>query len=91
MFQLYTGNRLEDLAVLLAKILGSFSPPENPFDDWVYLVQNPGMRFRWLKMFLHQSHSIAAAFGFSSSLDVCLANLFQQTLDEYSGAQSWVQ
>lgn len=62
MFQLYTGNRLEDLAVLLAKIL-SVSPPENPFDDEYILVQNPGMA-QWLKMFLAQSHSISAGFSF---------------------------
>ncbi|MEP0073527.1 MAG: exodeoxyribonuclease V subunit gamma [Marinomonas sp.] len=62
MFQLYTGNRLEDLAVLLAKIL-SVSPPENPFDDEYVLVQNPGMA-QWLKMFLAQSHSISAGFSF---------------------------
>ncbi|TYL48444.1 exodeoxyribonuclease V subunit gamma [Marinomonas sp. IMCC 4694] len=62
MFQLYTGNRLEDLAVLLAKIL-AVSPPENPFDDDAILVQNPGMA-QWLKMFLAESHSIAAGLVF---------------------------
>lgn len=62
MFQLYTGNRLEDLAALLAKIL-AVSPPENPFDDEHILVQNPGMA-QWLKMFLAQSHSISAGFAF---------------------------
>ncbi|MCV2401286.1 exodeoxyribonuclease V subunit gamma [Marinomonas sp. C2222] len=62
MFQLYTGNRLEDLAVLLAKIL-AVSPPDNPFDDEHILVQNPGMA-QWLKIFLAQSHSISAGLAF---------------------------
>ncbi|MBJ7555451.1 exodeoxyribonuclease V subunit gamma [Marinomonas spartinae] len=62
MFQLYTGNRLEDLAVLLAKIL-ALSPPDNPFEDERILVQNPGMA-QWLKMFLAELHSIAAGIAF---------------------------
>ncbi|BFM51112.1 exodeoxyribonuclease V subunit gamma [Marinomonas sp. THO17] len=62
MFRLYTGNRLEDLAVLLAKIL-AVSPPQNPFDDEHILVQNPGMA-QWLKMQLAQSQSIAAGLAF---------------------------
>lgn len=62
MFRLYTGNRLEDLAVLLAKIL-AVSPPDNPFDDEHILVQNPGMA-QWLKMRLAESHSISAGLTF---------------------------
>ncbi|WP_394182478.1 exodeoxyribonuclease V subunit gamma [Marinomonas posidonica] len=62
MFRLYTGNRLEDLAVLLAKIL-AVSPPKNPFDDEHILVQNPGMA-QWLKMRLAESHSISAGLTF---------------------------
>ena len=62
MFQLYTGNRLEDLATLLAKIL-ALSPPQNPFDDEHILVQNPGMA-QWLKMYLADSHSVAAGLAF---------------------------
>ncbi|ETI58077.1 exodeoxyribonuclease V subunit gamma [Marinomonas profundimaris] len=79
MFQLYTGNRLEDLAVLLAKIL-AVSPPENPFDDECILVQNPGMA-QWLKMFLAQSHSIAAGLAFPLP-STFVWRTFSQTLDD---------
>jgi exodeoxyribonuclease V gamma subunit len=79
MFQLYTGNRLEDLAVLLAKIL-AISPPENPFDDECILVQNPGMA-QWLKMFLAQSHSIAAGLVFPLP-STFVWQTFSQALDD---------
>lgn len=79
MFQLYTGNRLEDLAVLLAKIL-AVSPPENPFDDESILVQNPGMA-QWLKMFLAESHSIAAGLVFPLP-STFVWQTFSQTLDD---------
>ncbi|MBJ7536622.1 exodeoxyribonuclease V subunit gamma [Marinomonas transparens] len=79
MFQLYTGNRLEDLAVLLAKIL-AVSPPKNPFDDEHILVQNPGMA-QWLKMFLAQSHSIAAGLAFPLP-STFVWNTFTQALDD---------
>ena len=79
MFQLYTGNRLEDLATLLAKIL-ALSPPANPFDDEYILVQNPGMA-QWLKMYLAESHSVAAglAFPLPSSF---VWQTFSQTLED---------
>ena len=79
MFQLYTSNRLEDLAVLLAKIL-AVSPPENPFDDEHILVQNPGMA-QWLKMFLAESHSIAAGLVFPLP-STFVWQTFAQTLDD---------
>lgn len=79
MFQLYTSNRLEDLAVLLAKIL-AISPPENPFDDESILVQNPGMA-QWLKMFLAESHSIAAGLVFPLP-STFVWQTFAQTLDD---------
>ncbi len=79
MFQLYTGNRLEDLAVLLAKIL-AVSPPENPFDDEHILVQNPGMA-QWLKMFVAQSHSISAGLAFPLP-STFIWHTFTQTLDD---------
>jgi exodeoxyribonuclease V gamma subunit len=79
MFQLYTGNRLEDLAVLLAKIL-AISPPENPFDDEHILVQNPGMA-QWLKMFLAQSHSISAGLAFPLP-STFVWQTFAKTLDD---------
>ncbi|MGJ8646281.1 MAG: exodeoxyribonuclease V subunit gamma [Marinomonas colpomeniae] len=79
MFQLYTGNRLEDLAVLLAKIL-AVSPPENPFDDEHILVQNPGMA-QWLKMFVAQSHSISAGLAFPLP-STFVWHTFAQALDD---------
>ncbi|MCB5161665.1 exodeoxyribonuclease V subunit gamma [Marinomonas algarum] len=79
MFQLYTGNRLEDLAVLLAKIL-SISPPDNPFDDEHILVQNPGMA-QWLKMFIADSHSISAGLAFPLP-STFVWNTFKQTLKD---------
>ncbi|NVK26422.1 MAG: exodeoxyribonuclease V subunit gamma [Flavobacteriia bacterium] len=79
MFQLYTSNRLEDLAVLLAKIL-AVSPPENPFDDEAILVQNPGMA-QWLKMYLAESHSIAAGLVFPLP-STFVWQTFAHTLDD---------
>ncbi len=79
MLQLYTGNRLEDLAILLAKIL-ALSPPESPFEDEYVLVQNPGVA-QWLKMFLAKQHSIAMGlvFPFPSTF---VWQSFAQTLDD---------
>lgn len=79
MFQLYTGNRLEDLAVLLAKIL-AISPPENPFEDEHILVQNPGMA-QWLKMSLAEAHSISAGFAFPLP-STFVWHSFSQTLSD---------
>ncbi|MEL0638598.1 exodeoxyribonuclease V subunit gamma [Marinomonas sp. TI.3.20] len=82
MFQLYTGNRLEDLAVLLAKIL-ALSPPQNPFEDEHILVQNPGMA-QWLKMSIAQSHSIAAGLTFPLP-STFVWHSFAQTLSDIPG------
>lgn len=82
MFQLYTGNRLEDLAVLLAKIL-ALSPPQNPFEDEHILVQNPGMA-QWLKMSIAQSHSISAGLVFPLP-STFVWHSFAQTLSDIPG------
>ncbi|GAB3481507.1 exodeoxyribonuclease V subunit gamma [Marinomonas epiphytica] len=79
MFQLYTGNRLEDLATLLAKAL-ALSPPSNPFDNEYILVQTPGMA-QWLKMFVAQSHSIAAGLDFPLPSSF-VWRTFSQTLED---------
>ena len=62
MFHLYTGNRLEDLSTILARIL-SLSVPANPFSQEQILVQSPGMA-QWLKMQLAQHQGIAAGYEF---------------------------
>lgn len=62
MFHLYTGNRLEDLSSILARIL-SLSVPQSPFSKEHILVQSPGMA-QWLKMQLAQEQGIAAGYEF---------------------------
>ena len=62
MFHLYTGNRLEDLSTILARIL-SLSVPDSPFAQEQILVQSPGMA-QWLKMQLAKEQGIAAGYEF---------------------------
>ncbi|MFT2110070.1 exodeoxyribonuclease V subunit gamma [Marinomonas sp. 2405UD68-3] len=62
MFSVYSGNHLEDLAVVLNKIL-ALSPPKNAFQSEHILVQSPGMA-QWLKMTLAEQQGINAGVVF---------------------------
>ncbi len=62
MFSVYSGNHLEDLAVVLNKIL-ALSPPQNAFESEHILVQSPGMA-QWLKMTLAEQQGINAGVVF---------------------------
>lgn len=79
MFHLYSGNRLEDLAEILAHIL-NLSVPENPFDQQQILVQSPGMA-QWLKMNLATQQGIAAGYEFPLP-STFVWRCFQQTLTD---------
>jgi len=79
MFHLYSGNRLEDLSAILARIL-SLSVPDNPFDQEKILVQSPGMA-QWLKMYLAEQQGIAAGFEFPLP-STFVWRCFQQSLDD---------
>ncbi|WP_191602640.1 exodeoxyribonuclease V subunit gamma [Marinomonas algicola] len=62
MFHFYSGNHLEDLSVILNKIL-SLSPPSNAFQSEQILVQSPGMA-QWLKMTLAEHQGVSAGTVF---------------------------
>ncbi|TBR43099.1 exodeoxyribonuclease V subunit gamma [Marinomonas agarivorans] len=79
MFHLYTGNRLEDLAEILARIL-SLSVPKNPFEQEQILVQSPGMA-QWLKIHLAGIQGITAGYEFPLP-STFVWRCFQQTLDD---------
>ncbi|TDO98924.1 exodeoxyribonuclease V subunit gamma [Marinomonas balearica] len=79
MFQLYTGNKLEDLSVLLAKIL-SVSPPKNVFQSECILVQTPGMA-QWLNIRLAQLMSVSAGVDFPLPSSF-VWRVFQSALDD---------
>jgi len=82
MFHLYTGNRLEDLSTILARIL-SLSVPNNPFSQEQILVQSPGMA-QWLKMQLAQQQGIAAGYEFPLP-STFVWRCFQQALGDIPG------
>ncbi|MCZ2720084.1 exodeoxyribonuclease V subunit gamma [Marinomonas sp. 15G1-11] len=58
MFHVYSGNHLEDLSIVLNKIL-SLTPPKNAFQSEHVLVQSPGMA-QWLKMALAEQQGVSA-------------------------------
>ncbi|WP_438463430.1 exodeoxyribonuclease V subunit gamma [Marinomonas sp. PE14-40] len=82
MFHLYTGNRLEDLSSILARIL-SLSLPESPFAKEHILVQSPGMA-QWLKMQLAQEQGVAAGYEFPLP-STFVWRCFQQALQDIPG------
>ena len=82
MFHLYTGNRLEDLSSILARIL-SLSVPDNPFSQEQILVQSPGMA-QWLKMQLAQQQGIAAGYEFPLP-STFVWRCFQKALEDIPG------
>ena len=82
MFHLYTGNRLEDLSTILARIL-SLSVPQSPFSQEHILVQSPGMA-QWLKMELAQQQGIAAGYEFPLP-STFVWRCFQQALQDIPG------
>ncbi|WCN09966.1 exodeoxyribonuclease V subunit gamma [Marinomonas mediterranea] len=79
MFQLYTGNKLEDLSVLLAKIL-SVSPPKNVFQSECILVQTPGMA-QWLNIRLAELMTVSAGVDFPLPSSF-VWRVFQSALDD---------
>lgn len=59
-FHLYTSNRLEHLALILASVLGV---PQDPMRSQTIVVQSRGMQ-RWITMQLAQEHGIVANVRF---------------------------
>lgn len=79
MLHLYSGNRLEDLATILARIL-SLSTPDHPFQKEHILVQTPGMA-QWVKMRLASEHGISAGYEFPLP-STFIWRCFQRSLDD---------